>query len=66
MVRVKDENFFLPPNPNKKVNKWISKVPEDIQPSVRKEVGFHRHVRLRIWENVLLYISDSWIGFIIP
>jgi hypothetical protein len=31
MARTDDSNFFLPLNPNKKGNKWIDKIPHDIE-----------------------------------
>jgi len=30
MARTDDDNFFLPVNPKKKGNKWIDKIPNDI------------------------------------
>jgi hypothetical protein len=33
---------------------------------VKDEVQKHRHIRIKFWENMLLFFSDSWFGFIIP
>ena len=30
LARIDDPNFFLPINPKKKGNKWIKKIPKDI------------------------------------
>ena len=30
------------------------------------EVKIHRHFRIKFYENILLYFSSSWIGFLIP
>jgi hypothetical protein len=66
LARTKDENFFLPPNPLKKKNKWISRIPKDIEPVVLEEIKTHRHIRIKMWENILLYISDTRLGFLLP
>jgi len=33
---------------------------------VRDEVKKHKYIRIKFWENLLLFFSDSWFGFIIP
>jgi hypothetical protein len=33
---------------------------------VLEEINTHRHIRIKLWENVLLYISDTKFGFLIP
>ena len=66
MARIDDPDFFLPQNQNKKLNKWIDNTPNDIDPNLKEEVQKHKHIRIKFWENILLYISDSCLGFIIP
>ena len=33
---------------------------------VKNEVQKHKHIRIKFWENLLLFISDSWFSFIVP
>ena len=30
------------------------------------EVQKHKHIRIKFWENILLFISDSCLSFLIP
>jgi len=66
LARTKDDEFFLPVNPLKKKNKWISRIPKDTETVILDEIKTHRHIRIKLWENVLLYISDTRLGFLIP
>ena len=34
--------------------------------NLMNEIKIHRHIRIRFYENILLYFSSSWIGFLIP
>ena len=66
LARTDDNNFFLSLNPKKKGNKWLDKIPHDIDLMVKNEVQKHKHIRIKFWENLLLFISDSWFSFIVP
>jgi hypothetical protein len=38
LARTTDDDFFLPKNPLKKQNKWITRVPKDIEPDILEEI----------------------------
>ena len=38
LARTDDPKFFLPMNPNKKLNKWISGVPNHIDENIKEEI----------------------------